>query len=83
MISYAEKFTQVLCVELERLGHQAKGLAIQGAPSVSIIEKVKATMPDLLVMRTNRHSGVSRFFLGSVSHAVFHHTDCSILLVRE
>jgi len=83
MISYAEKFTQVLCVELERLGHQAKGLAIQGAPSVSIIEKVKATMPDLLVMRTNRHSEVSRFFLGSVSHSVFHHTDFSILLVRE
>lgn len=83
MISYAEKFTQVLCVELERLGHQAKGLAIQGTPSVSIIEKVKEVKPDILVMRTNRHSGVSRFFLGSVSHAVFHHTDCSILLVQK
>ena len=83
MMAYAGKFTQVLCIELERLGHQAKGLAIEGAPSVAIVEEVRKTKPDLLVMRTNSHSGVSRFFLGSVSHSVAHHTDCSILLVRE
>ena len=83
MVSYAEKFTQVLCLELERLGHQAKGLAIEGAPSVMIGEEVKKTKPDLLVMRPQSHSAVGRFFLGSVSHSVVHHTDCSILLVRE
>ncbi len=83
MKSYAEKFTQVLCVELERLGHQANGVAVEGAPSVTIVEEVKKTMPDLLVMRPHRHSTVGRFFLGSVSHSVVHHTDCSILLVRE
>ncbi len=83
MVSYAEKFTQVLCIELERLGHQAKGLAIEGATSVKIGEEVKKTKPDLLVMRPQSQSGVSRFFLGSVSHSVVHHTDCSILLVRE
>lgn len=83
MMGYAGKFTQVLCIELERLGHQAKGLTIEGAPSVVIVEEVKKTKPDLLVMRTNSHSGVSRFFLGSVSHAVAHHTDCSILVAQE
>ena len=82
MISYAEKFTQVLCIELERLGHQAKGLAVEGVPSAAIVEEVRTTKPDLLVMRTNSHSGVSRFFLGSVSHSVAHHTDCSLLLVQ-
>lgn len=83
MISYAEKFTQVLCVELERLGHQAKGQAIEGAPSVTIVDEVNKTKPDLLVLRPQSHSAVGRFFLGSVSHAVVHHTDCSLLLVRE
>jgi len=83
MITYAEKFTQVLCVELERLGHQAKGLAFEGVPSVTIVEEVKKMKPDLLIMRPHRQSGVSRFFLGSVSHSVVHHTDCSLLLVRE
>lgn len=83
MKSYAEKFTQVLCGELERLGHQANGVAVEGAPSVTIVEEVKKTMPDLLVMRPHRHSTVGRFFLGSVSHSVVHHTDCSIVLVRD
>ncbi|MDH5564771.1 MAG: universal stress protein [Nitrospirota bacterium] len=83
MVSYAEKFTQVLCLELERLGHQAKGVAIEGAPSITIVEEVKKINPDLLVMRPQSQSGVSRFFLGSVSHSVIHHTDCSLLLVRE
>jgi nucleotide-binding universal stress UspA family protein len=82
MMGYAGKFTQVLCVELERLGHQAKGLAIEGAPSVAIVEEIRKAKPDLLVMRPQSHSGVSRFFLGSVSHSVAHHTDCSLLLVR-
>lgn len=83
MISYAEKFTQVLCLELERLEHQAKGVAIEGAPSFTIVEEVKKTKPDLLVLRPQSHSAMSRFFLGSVSHSVIHHTDCSLLLVRE
>ena len=83
MIAYAEKFTQVLCVELERLGHQAKGVAVEGAPSVTIVEEIRKTKPDLLVMRPKSQSGVSRFFLGSVSHSVVHNTDCSIVLVRE
>jgi nucleotide-binding universal stress UspA family protein len=83
MIGYAEKFTYVLCLELERLGHQAKGLAVEGAPSFTIVEEVKKIKPDLLVMRPHSQSGVSRFFLGSVSHSVIHHTDCSLLLVRE
>ncbi len=82
MISYAEKFTQVLCLELERLGHQPKGVAIEGAPSFTIVEEVKQIKPDLLVMRPQSQAGVSRFFLGSVSHSVIHHTDCSLLLVR-
>ncbi|TFG66094.1 MAG: universal stress protein [Nitrospirales bacterium] len=83
MFSYAEKFTQVLCLELERLGHQAKGVAIEGAPSFTIVEEVKKIKPDLLVMRPQSHSAVGRFFLGSVSHSIVHNTDCSLLLVRE
>ncbi len=83
MINYAEKFAQVLCVELERLGHQAKGQAIEGVPSSIIVDKVKKTNPDLLVLRPQSHSAMGRFFLGSVSHSVVHNTDCSILLVRE
>ena len=82
MVAYAEKFTNVFCQELERLGHEAKGLALVGAPSSTIVEQVKELTPDLLVLRTHSRSGISRFFLGSVSHSVVHHTESSILLVR-
>jgi nucleotide-binding universal stress UspA family protein len=83
MVGYAEKFTQVLCLELERLGHQAKGLAIEGAPSFTIVDEVNQIKPDLVVLRPQSRSAVGRFFLGSVSHSVVHNTDCSLLLVRE
>jgi len=82
MVTYAEKFTNILCEELKKLGHQAKGMALVGAPSSTIIEYVQQTSPDLMVLRTHSRSGISRFFLGSVSHSVVHHTECSILVVR-
>jgi len=82
MVAYAEKFTNMLCQELEGLGHQAKSLALVGAPSSTIVEQVQQTSPDLMILRTHSRSGISRFLLGSVSHSVVHHTECSILLVR-
>jgi nucleotide-binding universal stress UspA family protein len=82
MVSYAEKFADVLSKELEKLGHQAKGLALVGAPAGTIVEHVQQTAPDLIIMRPHSRSGISRFFLGSVSHSVVHQTDCSILIVR-
>lgn len=82
MVAYAEKFTNILCEELKKLGHQAQGVALVGAPSSTIIEQVQHTSPDLMVLRTHSRSGISRFFLGSVSHSVVHHTDCSIIVVR-
>ncbi|MGD9851170.1 MAG: universal stress protein [Nitrospirales bacterium] len=82
MVTYAEKFTNILSEELKKLGHQAKGVALVGAPSSTIIELVQQTSPDLMVLRTHSRSGISRFLLGSVSHSVVHHTDCSIVVVR-
>ena len=62
MGNYAANFTLVFCLELERLGHQAKGEAIEGAPSFTIVEEVNKTKPDLLVMRPQSQSGVVDFF---------------------
>lgn len=82
IIEHGEKFTEDVAAKLRKLGHDAKGHAIMGAPSLSIAEEVKSKKPDLLVMQTHSRSGLSRFLLGSVSHSVIHHTDCSVLLVR-
>ena len=82
IMSYAEQLTGDIGTQLEQLGHKAKGIAVLGAPSFSIADEVKANPPDLMLMRSHSRSGISRFFLGSVSHSVVHHTNCSVLLVR-
>ncbi|MGB0908915.1 MAG: universal stress protein [Nitrospirales bacterium] len=82
IIAHGEQFTEDVASKLRSLGHEAKGIAVMGAPSMSIADKVKEGKPDLIVMRTHSRSGLSRFLLGSVSHAVVHHTQCSVLLVR-
>lgn len=83
MIAYGEKFTNGVSAELKQMGHQAKGVVIVGAPSHTIIEEATKHAADVIMMRTHSRSGVSRFLLGSVSHSVVHHTESSILLVRE
>lgn len=82
-IAYWEKFTNGVSGELTRMGHEAKGVVIVGAPSQTIIEEATKQAADLIMMRTHSRSGASRFFLGSVSHSVAHHTESSILFVRE
>lgn len=83
MIAYGEKFTNGLSAELKQMGHEAKGVVVVGAPSHTIIEEANKYAADVILMRTHSRSGVSRFFLGSVSHSVVHHTESSILFVRE
>ena len=83
MRSYAEKFTQVLCLELERLGHQAKGVAIEGAPSVSHCRRNQEDQPRSFSDATAESIRGEPVFSGQCfSHSVVHHTDCSLLLVR-
>lgn len=83
MIAYGEKFTNEITTELKQMGHQAKGLVVVGAPSHTIIEEADKHAADVIMMRTHSRSGVSRFLLGSVSHSVVHHTETSILFVRD
>ena len=83
MIAFGEKFTNGVSAELKKLGHEAKGVVVVGAPSHTIIEEANKIQADLIMMRTHSRSGVSRFLLGSVSHSVVHHAESSILFVRE
>ncbi|GJL55494.1 MAG: hypothetical protein NPIRA02_26260 [Nitrospirales bacterium] len=82
IIEHGEQFTEEVASKLRSLGHEAKGVSVMGAPSISIANEVRESKPDLLVMRTHSRSGLSRFLLGSVSHSVVHHTHCPVLLVR-
>jgi nucleotide-binding universal stress UspA family protein len=82
MMAHGEEFTGGIASSIEKVGYSAEGKAVMGAPSFSIADEVTANSPDLILMRSHSRSGIRRFLLGSVSHSVVHHTNCSILLVR-
>jgi nucleotide-binding universal stress UspA family protein len=82
MVTHGEEFTGGIASSIEKLGYSAQGTAVMGAPSFTISDEVTANSSDLILMRSHSRSGISRFLLGSVSHSVVHHTNCSILLIR-
>ncbi len=51
-----------------------------GKPPAVIQEQAKDM--DLVVVSSHGRKGVSRFLMGSVSHAVVHDVSCPIIVVR-
>lgn len=78
----AEKFTQEVAARLSSLGYLTSTMVTPGAPSLVINEQGHAVNADLILMGAHKGRGVSRFFLGSVSHAVVHHSSCSVFLLK-
>jgi nucleotide-binding universal stress UspA family protein len=54
-----------------------------GDPGTSICTIAHTWGADLIVMGRRGRSGLSEFFLGSVSNHVMHHARCSVLIVQE
>ena len=79
----AEKLTRDVADRLASLGYEASGRVEEGTPATSILKTVATEGADLIVMGARVRSGVSRFLLGSVSHAVVHQTPISVLLLRS
>ena len=49
--------------------------------AASVIEQEAKSM-DLVVVTSHGRKGISRFLIGSVSHAVVHHVTCPVLVLR-
>lgn len=49
--------------------------------AASVIEQEAKAM-DLVVVTSHGRKGISRFLIGSVSHAVVHHVTCPVLVLR-
>jgi len=64
---------------LRAMGYQAHGVAVVGTPSTMILQEATTLRSDLILMGTRGRQGITRFVLGSVSHAVLHKTPCPIL----
>jgi len=72
-------FIEGVAERLRTIGYQAHGVAVVGTPSTMILQEATTLRSDLILMGTRGRQGMTRFVLGSVSHAVLHKTPCPVL----
>ena len=72
---YIEGVAERLCA----IGYKAHGVALLGTPSAMILQQATTLRSDLILMGTRGRQGITRFVLGSVSHAVLHKMPCPVL----
>jgi nucleotide-binding universal stress UspA family protein len=78
--TFAKSLVRDLAQSLEGTRYRATHRVIEGHPP-DVIGRESAHA-DLLVVGSHARTGVDRFLLGSVSHAVSHRAACSVLVVR-
>jgi len=67
-----------------RVGQNATvtGDALRGLPKEAILQEAERWGADLIVVGSHGYKGLTRLWLGSVSHAVATHAKCSVEIVR-
>ena len=73
--TYIEAVADRLCA----IGYQAHGVALLGTPPTMILQQASTLRSDLILMGTRGRRGITRFVLGSTSHAVLHKAPCPVL----
>jgi len=81
-LKVARDYIDDIAGHLRAIGYQTQGTAVLGTPADMILQEANARRPDLIMMGSRGRQGVSRFVLGSVSHAVLHKTPCPVLVFR-
>jgi len=75
----AQDYIDGVAERLRTIGYQAHGVAVLGTPSAMILQEATTLQSDLILMGTRGQQGITRFVLGSVSHAVLHKMPCPVL----
>ena len=73
------EYIEGVAERLRAIGYQAHGVAVVGTPSTMILQQATTLRSDLILMGTRGRQGITRFVLGSVSHAVLHKMPCPVL----
>ena len=77
---YADELVKSTAGKLLNPHYTVSTKVATGDPA-SVIEQEAKDM-DLVVVTSHGRKGISRFLLGSVSHAVVHHVTCPVLVLR-
>ncbi|MBL8959397.1 MAG: universal stress protein [Gemmatimonadetes bacterium] len=81
----ARAYTAHLAERLASLGGglTTSATALDGRPAETLVERARTAPHDLIVMTTHGHSGLSRFWLGSVADRVVRQSPVPVLLIRD
>ncbi len=77
---YAEELVKSTAGKLLNPRYTVSTNVSQGNPAAVIEQEAKDM--DLVIVTSHGRKGLSRFLLGSVSHAIVHHVTCPILVLR-
>ncbi len=78
----AQDFLDNVASRVTPLGYTSKTVASLGSPASVILQEADKIRPDLILMGTHGRRGVTRFVLGSVSHALLHAAKYPVLVFR-
>ncbi len=79
-LQHARDFIEDTAGKLRALGHSVRGTSVLGSPASMIVHEAEKLRPDLIMMGSRGRQGLTRFVLGSVSHAVLHQAPCPVLV---
>ncbi len=82
VLASARAFLDEVAGKLTGLGYHARGTTLLGAPAPMILHEAAKLNPDLILMGSRGRRGLTRFVLGSTSHAVLHQAPCPVLVFR-
>jgi nucleotide-binding universal stress UspA family protein len=69
-----------VATKIRALGHSTCGISVLGVPTTTIVHEAEKVGADLIMIGSRGRQGVTRFVLGSVSHAVLHQAQCPVLV---
>jgi nucleotide-binding universal stress UspA family protein len=75
----ARDYIDGVAKRLRAIGYKTHGVSVVGTPSAMILQEATTLRSDLILMGTRGRQGITRFVLGSVSHAVLHKMPCPVL----
>lgn len=78
----ARSFVTGVAEKLKALKYDATAETTLGVPAEAVLHEAESMKADLVVMGHRARSAVSRFLLGSVSHAVLHKWEGPIAVLR-
>jgi nucleotide-binding universal stress UspA family protein len=78
----ANGFVEKMAARIRALGYRAECRAVFGTPVEAILAEAGQARSDLILMGSRDRKGVTRFVLGSVSHAVLHKMPCPVLVLH-